>query len=136
MLSPLSPYHNAIISVSQTSNPSIPAAIDPISGNWQYNETITQYLAFLKQKSITQLGSFTTNFSQGIDSSSIEVYGYLVEPMFFPKDVIFPVDYKARIRIYSDTWSDGILSLKGLVASAVGADLIVGQSIAGIWKNV
>lgn len=128
------PYYNAIISVPV--NNSTVVVLDPTTGNYQeIGSEFEEYLVFLKQKKLTETGSFQTNYRAGIDDGTIDLSGYLVEPMFFPDFVRLPASFEARIKLGNGEWIDGELNIKVTIGSAVGADAITGQPIACTWKS-
>lgn len=112
--------------------------LDPITGNYRElspNPPI-EYLAFLKQGKLTESSSSKSFYNTGIDEGAIEFTGYLVDPMFFPEDTRFPVDYPCEVRFGNGDFIKGNITLRAVIGSAVNADEITGQPIAGVWRNI
>ena len=99
------------------------------NNNWVLPETgETQYKVYLKERTAER--SYLP--SQGVNSETIELEGYLVNPMFFPEDFVIPNDLRCELSVPNGLM-DGTLRLS--IVPANPATAIVGQKIQGFFTR-
>jgi hypothetical protein len=96
--------------------------IDPLTGNEYPLEKTVEFKALLKQ-----IGT-SIQYTEGQNINNINVEGYLVEPMLFPKDVKPPFECEAIINNVK-----GILRVPLLISSPYNVNKFTGEKIQGTF---
>lgn len=100
-------------------------------GNWVMAGVIEQeYLVFFKRPRLRPAYLPTP----GLDSSSVELSGYLVQPMFFPASFQPPDRVPCLLKTPNGEISGEFL-IHLTPGSTVGADAITGQKITGVFTK-
>lgn len=103
---------------------------DPSTGNKTPNSTILEVLAILNEDYVKFAREERPKDRFGQDTNEIYLKGYLVDPMFFPDGITFPLACKAKINEI-----EGILRIPLLIPSSYNVAEIIGTKIVGYFQK-
>jgi hypothetical protein len=98
--------------------------IDSLTGNEYPTEKIVKFTALLKNT------ASSIQYAEGQNINVVNVEGYLVDPMLFPKDIKTPFECEAIINNVS-----GILRVPLLFSSPFNVQKFTGEKIQGTFTK-
>lgn len=124
MSSPFTGFNNAFL---QIPNGEGTLVINPETGNYEQQETFIPYQAILMVKN-----SPLTIRTEGVDNSSIEVKGYLIDPMVFPTNFSLPATVACSFFDIDNRVTKGNLELN-IIPDPFKVGAITGQRLEGTF---
>lgn len=124
MTSPFVGFNNAILKIPDGEGV---LSVNPETGNYEQQNSFITYQAILMLKRLPFLIR-----NDGVDNTTIDVRGYLVEPMVFPPGFCLPAKVQCDFIDIDNRLTSGILELN-IIPDPFKVGTIAGQRLEGTF---